>query len=200
MHTTVGSQSENEILVPIHDASDAELVRRWQSGVEKAGATLLRRHEPTLRRFFNVRFDESSEDLVQQTLLVCTRNVAHIQEAQKFPSYLLGVAKRVSFEHLRKKRVRTAGHKTLSDQPIQADETPSGAVSMRQRGSRLMRAIRDLPPDWQLAVVLHYWQGLSVAEVAQVQDVAEGTVKSWLARSRSKLKRRLAVLLPEPRA
>lgn len=177
--------------------TDAELVHQWQAGSVTAGTALLRRHEHMLRRFFKGRFEESAEDLIQQTMLVCTRNIGQVNDAERFPSYLVGVAKRVSFQHLRKKRVRTSSHDALSHEPEAKDETPSAVTSLRERGSHLIRAVRTLPPEWQLAVVLYYWHGMAVAEIAQIQDVAEGTVKSWLARARSMLRRRLSILLPK---
>lgn len=51
----------------------------------------------------------------------------------------------------------------------------------------LIRALAKLPPRHREAVVLHYMAQLSVAEIAVQEDVAEGTVKSWLSRGRSAL-------------
>ena len=82
----------------------------------------------------------------------------------------------------------------LSHEPKPARETPSRVALLRQRGRQLIEAVQGLPPEWQTAVILHYWHGRSVAEVAQIQAVPEGTVKSWLARSRSRLKRKLTSL------
>ncbi len=193
-----GSTSRSHSRSEAKDVSDAELVRRWQSGSVDAGAALLRRHEPSLRRFFQLRFGQGSEDLIQQTLLVCTKNVTRINDADKFPSFLLGVARRVSLEHIRKKRIRAKRDVALAHEPETVEETPSGVTCRRECGGHLARAVKTLPPQWQLAVVMHYWHGLSVAEVASLQEVAEGTVKSWLARSRAQLRRKLSLLLPEP--
>jgi RNA polymerase sigma-70 factor (ECF subfamily) len=51
----------------------------------------------------------------------------------------------------------------------------------------LVAALAKLPPPLRKAVVLHYLGHLSVAEIAAQEDVAEGTVKSWLSRGRSAL-------------
>jgi RNA polymerase sigma-70 factor (ECF subfamily) len=52
-------------------------------------------------------------------------------------------------------------------------------------------ALAQLPPDQRVALVLLDMQGYTVAEIAEMLGVAEGTVKSRCARGRA----RLAVLL-----
>jgi RNA polymerase sigma-70 factor (ECF subfamily) len=51
----------------------------------------------------------------------------------------------------------------------------------------LVAALAKIPPTLRRAVVLHYLGQLSVAEIAAQEDVAEGTVKSWLSRGRAAL-------------
>jgi RNA polymerase sigma-70 factor (ECF subfamily) len=49
------------------------------------------------------------------------------------------------------------------------------------------RALANLPQHHRRAVVLHYFAGLSVAEIALECQVAQNTVKSWLHRGRAAL-------------
>ena len=51
----------------------------------------------------------------------------------------------------------------------------------------LTRALATLPEAHRRAVVLHYLSGLQVAEIAEQEGVAVGTVKSWLHRGRAAL-------------
>jgi len=48
-------------------------------------------------------------------------------------------------------------------------------------------ALAKLPPKQRRAVVLHHLADLTVAEIAAQEQVAEGTVKSWLHRGRAAL-------------
>jgi RNA polymerase sigma-70 factor (ECF subfamily) len=48
----------------------------------------------------------------------------------------------------------------------------------------LTAALATLPPKIRKTFVLHYLAQMSVAEIAQQEDVPEGTVKSWLHRGR----------------
>ena len=54
--------------------------------------------------------------------------------------------------------------------------------------SELYRALNELPADYRVTIVLHYIEGYSVKEIAQILNVTEGTVKSRLSRGRSKLR------------
>lgn len=56
----------------------------------------------------------------------------------------------------------------------------------------LVAALATLPPAQRRAVVLHYLADLPVAEIADREGVATGTVKSWLHRARAALAAELA--------
>jgi RNA polymerase sigma-70 factor (ECF subfamily) len=51
----------------------------------------------------------------------------------------------------------------------------------------LATALATLPPRQRRAVILHYLADLSVHEVAALEGVPDGTVKSWLHRARTAL-------------
>jgi RNA polymerase sigma-70 factor (ECF subfamily) len=59
----------------------------------------------------------------------------------------------------------------------------------------LTAALATLPPTLRKAFVLYYIAGLSIVEIAGEEDVAEGTVKSWLHRARTQV----AAHLTDPR-
>ena len=62
--------------------------------------------------------------------------------------------------------------------------TSADAVDLRQ-------AVAQLPRQDRALLVLHYWQGLSIAECARDLDVPEGTAKSRINRALTRLRERL---------
>ncbi len=56
----------------------------------------------------------------------------------------------------------------------------------------LVAALSKIAPQLRRAIVLHYLGEMSVAEIALQEEVAEGTVKSWLSRGRAALNALLA--------
>ncbi len=51
----------------------------------------------------------------------------------------------------------------------------------------LAEAVNRLPSEFKEVVLLHYYQGYSVAEISEMLDVAEGTVSSRLSRARTRM-------------
>ena len=52
---------------------------------------------------------------------------------------------------------------------------------------QLMSAVNQLPPDFKEIVLLHYYQGYGITEIADLLSLPEGTVSSRLSRSRKRL-------------
>ena len=55
----------------------------------------------------------------------------------------------------------------------------------------LSEAVSRLKPEFKEVVLLFYYQGFSVSEIASMLDIAEGTVSSRLSRAREKLQKEL---------
>lgn len=51
----------------------------------------------------------------------------------------------------------------------------------------LMSAINQLPATFKEVILLHYYQGYGIAEIAEMMDLPEGTISSRLSRGRKKL-------------
>ena len=51
----------------------------------------------------------------------------------------------------------------------------------------LLESIRRLPTDFRDVILLHYYQGYGIAEIAEMLHVPEGTISSRLSRGRKKL-------------
>ena len=51
----------------------------------------------------------------------------------------------------------------------------------------MMKAIHELPPTFREAILLYYYQGYGIGEIAQMLDLPEGTISSRLSRAIKKL-------------
>jgi RNA polymerase sigma factor (sigma-70 family) len=78
------------------------------------------------------------------------------------------------------------------NEPSLATPDPSCGADLAERMD-LVAAIRRLPPRQQEALVLHYAQGLLLADVGAAMGCEEGTMKAHLARAREALRRTLEV-------
>ena len=69
--------------------------------------------------------------------------------------------------------------------------TTSPELKVGKEKSWLLKvaAVNRLPADFKEVILLHYYQGYGIAEIAQMLGVAEGTVSSRLSRARDKLQK-----------
>lgn len=121
----------------------------------------------------------TAEDLVQRALL---RSLDVDRSAILEPIAWLKRVARNAFYDLRRRestRERLAPEAALAPSQPAADR----ADARRDLGA----ALRALPPEWSQAIVLVSVEGWSYAEVAELQGVPEGTVKSRISRARQRL-------------
>lgn len=59
--------------------------------------------------------------------------------------------------------------------------------SRRDDQQAMMAAINQLPATFKEVILLHYYQGMNIAEIAQMLKLPEGTISSRLSRGRKKL-------------
>ncbi len=176
---------------------DEDLLARWRSGDTRAGDELLRRHFDALYLFFRTKLEGPIDDLIQSTMLACTEAREQYRGDAPFRVYLLGIARKQLLRHLRRhyRHGRVFAPAETSMQELAGAETSLPGKLARQRDRALLvGALRRLPIDLQIALELRYWEGLSIADIAQVEGVPPGTVKSRLGRAREVLEREMAVL------
>jgi RNA polymerase sigma-70 factor (ECF subfamily) len=109
-------------------------------------------------------------------------------------AWLLTIVRNTSYTLLKKNRV--ADLTTPFDEEIHAsgDESVSAATILeRSEDTELIRkAMDELPAEFREILTLRHQEDLSYKEIADIAQIAPGTVMSRLARARAKLKECLA--------
>lgn len=147
---------------------------------------------------------QEAEDLYQDTFLKAVEQHAGIRTEQNPKSYLLAVALRIWKNKKRKYawRKRIAGVQMLTEEkdmePYGGMEQSAEAQFLHEEESAAVReAVAKLPQRYQVIVLLFYMEGLSVAQIASIVRIPEGTVKSRLYHARKILEKELEVVLNE---
>lgn len=177
------------------EAEDFELLERWRAGDQAAGKDLFARHFDGVFRFFRNKVDDAAEDLTQQTFMACVQARDRIRGEASFRTYLFSVARKRLYSYLRD-NFRHPPEQELPRISIveMGLASPSRAVADREEQALLIKALRRLPIEMQVALELFYWEDLGVVEIAEVLDVPLGTVKSRLQRARARLNDLIAEL------
>ncbi len=155
------------------------------------------RHFDGLYRFFYRKCGNSAEDLIQQTLLACTESAHGFAGKSSFRAYLFGIARHVLFRHYNDRSPSLAVDYNESSL-FELQDTPSEIAAAREEQRLLLEGLRRLPLDLQIALELHYWQGLSGRELGEALEIPEGTVRSRLHRAKEQLARHLESLARDP--
>ncbi len=181
-------------------ADDFEVLDRWRAGDRGAGNELLRRHFDSLYRFFRNKVDGDVDDLIQRSFLACIESKDRFRKQASFRTYLFTVARHELYRYFRGRRRASEDLQVDVGELSVADlgSSPSRVVAHRQEHKLLLRALRHIPLELQLAVELHYWEGMSTAEIAEVLDIPQGTTKSRLRRARELLEVRMRELADSP--
>ncbi len=122
--------------------------------------------------------DADAEDAVGQAVLLAWQSFHRLRRPEAARAWLIKIAVNCAYEQ-RRKYGRLV--------PLDAVPEAAGAAEDPHPDS-LWDAVRALPEEARAAVVLFYYEDMTVAEIAKALGIAQGTVKSRLNRARQRLK------------
>ena len=120
-----------------------------------------------------------AEDVYQDVFLRLMKQRCDIWDAEHMKAWLIRTTLNRCAD-LHRFRLRRP---TLS-----LDEVPELASSMDESGAEVWEAVNRLPEKLRIPVHLHYGEGFSTAEIAEMTGVPASTVRTRLHRAREKLK------------
>ncbi|MEM6295712.1 MAG: sigma-70 family RNA polymerase sigma factor [Myxococcota bacterium] len=180
------------------DAEDVALLVRWRGGDVAAGEALTRRSFRMVLRFFDTKAPAAALDLTQQTFLALAEGRGRAEIRTSFRAYLLGIARYTLIAHLRHHYRAPGtfepGHSSILDALPDPASSPTARLQDHQQRAQVVHALRRLPLDHQIALEMHYWNELSIAEIAAVLDCTPGSIKARLFRARKALQAAVADL------
>lgn len=147
---------------------------------EQAFVDAVREAKPMLFRlaYTILRSTEDCADALQDALEHAWRKLPTLKNADAFRSWMARIVINCSHNILRKRKLRT----------VPLDEAlPTPAAE----DNGLMDALSLLAESYRVPLILHYLEGMPIAEVAAALHLPQGTVKNRLSRGR----RLLAALL-----
>ena len=175
------------------DVSSATLVQA-QHGQADAKAALVRELQDVWYRYALsiLRDPEQAKDAAQETALRFLKGLAGFRGESRLKTWSLGIATNVCRERLRKRKKQPLALTPGVDATDHA-HGPQQRAELREQCDRLLAVLGDLPQRQREAVVLRYFEQLSVKEAAQAMGCAEGTVKATLSQAIRSLRSRLGV-------
>jgi len=174
--------------VPVQ--SDEDLARSIQRG-EPAALNILveRHHSPLLGYLYRMTGGNRAlaEDLTQEAFLRALRGIDRYTHPRPFKAWLYAIAANVARDHFKSAdNRRTDSMAENFDAP--ADVALDANLVAAEEAQSVARALGALPDHQREAVVLRYYQDLSLPEIADALGIPVGTVKSRLSLGLKKMK------------
>jgi len=140
----------------------------------------------------------NAEDISQEILIRVSENIKYLREPKAFKVWLSKIIRNEVIRYYTKNTKHSAVL-SIDDylETIIEDKKeflPQECAENAEALSAVMEAIPRLSERQREAVMLHYYDGLSVTEVAKVMNVTKQSVSEFLSISREKLKRELVKL------
>ena len=176
---------------------DQRLVLAAQAGDLDAFNQLVTRHERAVYSvcYRMLRDASLAEDATQDAFIRAWNSIDSFRGGIVRP-WILRIATNRTYDILRAQARRPA--QSLEAQPFESEadwtsqtdavEHPESFAARGELSTFLHGALAELPEDQRLAIVLSDVQGYAYDEIAEIMDVAVGTVKSRISRGRSRLR------------
>ena len=168
---------------------EEQIILDVQHGETESFRWLIERYQrPVFHMIFSLVHDtHAAEDISQDVFVAAYRRISTFDPMRcKFVTWLFTIARNRSIDHLRKKRVLLP----VREDTV-ADADPCQLACKEELFQQLDYALKQLPPRQQRAFVLAEFENLPYEEIAQIECISIGTVKSRIHRAKQKLRKAL---------
>ncbi|MGG4443580.1 sigma-70 family RNA polymerase sigma factor [Brevibacillus fortis] len=133
-----------------------------------------------------------AEDITQEVFLKAYRGLDQFRHQSSVKTWLYRIAINESRKYLRSWSFRQIFSTYLSKEETPPEKVDTAnvesAVIGRMSKVQVAEQVMKLSPLYRKVMVLHYYEDLSIKEIAQVLDISEDTVRTQLSRARKHFK------------
>jgi RNA polymerase sigma-70 factor (ECF subfamily) len=171
----------------MQERSDEQLMVAVMAGDQVALAALVTRHHAPLLGYLYrlVGGDRQlSEDLVQETLLHVLRQRTY-QAARPFKPWLYTIATNLARDYFKSAAMRQGWRSGDEEEALlhlyDSAPGPEERALVAEQGSEVRAALAQLREEYRIVLLLRFYQGFSLQEIAETLHIPLGTVKSRLS-------------------
>lgn len=173
-------------------SDDRALVAQAQGGDRAAMDQLLRSHYDRIyaicRRIAGN--DADASDAAQEALMAIVRGLPKFDNRSAFSTWSYRVATNACLDELRRRKRRPTPA-VVDEHDAWSERTPDDRAPAFDEqlavSDEIQAALQQLPEEFRMPVLLRDCAGLDYAEIAETLGIPPGTVRSRIARGRSKL-------------
>lgn len=136
--------------------------------------------------------EEDCFELLQETYIQANNKISTLKDCRAFNSWICTIARNKALRYLEKKKkeiLLPEESQSLFENQYELDYNllPEEIVESKEKQRMLLEILNLLPEEQRQVIILRYYNGLSVKEIALQLKISEGTVKSRLNYGRKKI-------------
>lgn len=172
--------------------TDADLVRAYRGGDERAAAVLVERHAGSLARFLGYGGPDASDrdDLLQETFIRAFRSLDGWRKESAFRNWLFSIAANLRRDEFRRGKGRAMV--SLEDSDLTSSDDPAATFDAREAERRLQAGLGTLPRLQREVFLLRAQQGMAYEEIATALDTTPGAARVHYHNAVKRLKELMA--------
>ena len=168
--------------------SDTELIKRIAKQDQTAVEVLYGRYQVRVFRFIlrKVRSEAVAEELTNEVFMEVWRNASRFEGRSSLSSWILGIAHNRAISSLRKRREAELDDDAAGAIADDSDD-PEVTAQKTDKGALLRQCMERLSDEHRTIIDLVYYHEKSIAEVAEIVEIPQNTVKTRMFYARKKL-------------
>lgn len=181
--------------------SDKDLIAAARAGDKAAFGALAERHLPTARQtaLYMLGDADLAWECAQEAVLQAYLGLETLHDPERFPAWLKGITRNICRSYLRRHKRNDytftdwfSSGESATTYHMDADLDPYQLVEERELHGLLQGAIDSLSPKNRIALLLFYYEQLSIEEIAAQLGASVTAIKGRLYQARKQMQGQLA--------
>jgi RNA polymerase sigma-70 factor, ECF subfamily len=168
---------------------DGQWIARFNEGDSGAFDNIVRKYQHPIERLaFRLLGDSSGlDDVVQDIFLLVFTQLKHFRGESALSTWLTRIAVNKCRSAIRRRRIFDRCLAWLRAN-VNDSYLPSAPDDPAETAVRVHQAVYRLAEKYRVPIVLRYFENRSISDIAEILQIAPGTVEVRLTRARQKLK------------
>lgn len=173
--------------------NEIELVKKIQSGDMNALGQIFEIYKNSALKYSYIITGNkfTSEDIVQETFIKFYLNAKALKNPEQFKPWFFKILTRTAWKRVGKEKKNLPVENIFEKAAYESIDESIHKYIRNQEEEALRVEIEHLDLKMKTVIVLYYFNGFTVKEIAKIMGTFEGTVKSRLYKARKKLKENL---------
>lgn len=164
------------------DSSDKSIAYDIETLIRQYGNDVLR------TAYLYVKDVHAAEDIFQDVFIKVSQKLSTFEGNSSIKTWIIRITINTCKDYLKSAWSRRVVPMMEYQEDSIVSESDFDSVEQKDSRELIRKSVMSLPSKYKDVVLCIYFQDLTIAEAAKILNLAEGTVKSRLARARQKLK------------